>query len=37
MPVTVTDDPLGSVALGTGKALEELETLKQVLITKKKS
>ncbi len=37
MPVTLTDDPLGSVALGTGRALEELETLKKVLITRKKS
>ena len=37
MPVTLTDDPLGSVVLGTGRALEELETLKKVLITRKKS
>jgi rod shape-determining protein MreB len=37
MPVTVADDPLGSVALGTGKALEELETLKKVFITKRRS
>jgi rod shape-determining protein MreB len=37
MPVTLTDDPLGSVALGTGRALEELETLKKVLIARKKS
>ena len=33
MPVTLTDDPLSSVVLGTGKALEEIETLKKVLIT----
>ena len=37
MPVTLTDDPLGSVALGIGRALEELETLKKVLIARKKS
>jgi len=37
MPVTLTDDPLGAVVLGTGRALEELETLKKVLITSKKS
>ena len=36
MPVILTDDPLSSVALGTGKALEELETLKRVLITRSK-
>ena len=36
MPVTLTDDPLSSVVLGTGKALEEIETLKKVLITSKK-
>src|SRR5947209_3373646 len=30
MPVTITDDPLSAVVLGTGKALEEIETLKQV-------
>src|SRR5579859_621824 len=37
MPVTRTDDPLGTVALGIGRALEGLETLKKVLITRKKS
>ncbi len=37
MPVTLTDDPLGAVVLGIGKTLEELETLKKVLITRKKS
>jgi rod shape-determining protein MreB len=36
MPVTMTDDPLSSVVLGTGRALEEIETLKKVLITSKK-
>jgi len=37
MPVTLTDDPLGTVALGIGRALEELGTLKKVLITRRKS
>jgi rod shape-determining protein MreB and related proteins len=37
MPVTLTDDPLSSVVLGTGRVLEELETLKKVLIARKKS
>lgn len=36
MPVVLTDDPLSAVALGTGRALEEIETLKKVLITPKK-
>jgi len=33
----LTEDPLSSVVLGTGHALEEIETLKKVLITRKKS
>ena len=37
MPVTLTDDPLNSVVLGTGRALEELATLRKVLIMSKKS
>jgi rod shape-determining protein MreB len=37
MPVTLADDPLSTVVLGIGKTLEELETLKRVLITSKKS
>ncbi|HLW48920.1 MAG TPA: rod shape-determining protein [bacterium] len=37
MPVMLTEDPLSSVVLGTGRALEEIETLKKVLITRKKS
>jgi rod shape-determining protein MreB and related proteins len=32
LPVTVADDPLSCVALGTGRALEEMQTLKNVLI-----
>jgi rod shape-determining protein MreB len=35
MPVTLTDDPLSSVVLGIGRALEELATLRKVLITSK--
>jgi rod shape-determining protein MreB and related proteins len=37
MPVTLTEDPLSTVVLGIGKALEELGTLKKVLITSKRS
>jgi len=36
IPVTITDDPLSAVALGTGRALEEIETLKRMLITSRK-
>jgi rod shape-determining protein MreB len=36
MPVMLTEDPLSCVVLGTGRALEEIETLKKVLITSKK-
>ena len=36
MPVTLTNDPLGTVALGIGRALEELENL-EVRIARKKS
>lgn len=36
MPVTITDDPLSAVALGTGRALEEIDTLKRMLITSRK-
>ena len=32
LPITVTDDPLSTVALGSGKALDSLEILKQVVI-----
>lgn len=31
LPVTIADDPLSCVALGTGKALEQLTTLRHVL------
>ena len=36
MPVTLTDDPLSDVVLGTGRALEEIETLRKVLIAPKR-
>ena len=32
LPVSVADDPLTCVALGTGRALEEMKTLKNLLI-----
>ncbi|HEX4834798.1 MAG TPA: rod shape-determining protein [bacterium] len=36
MPMMLTEDPLSSVVLGTGKVLEEIDTLKKVLITSKR-
>ena len=33
LPVSVADDPLSCVALGTGRCLEEMKTLKSVLIS----
>ena len=32
LPVSIADDPLTCVALGTGRVLEEMKTLKNVLI-----
>ncbi len=32
LPITVTEDPLSTVALGSGKALDDLESLREVLI-----
>ncbi len=32
LPVSIADDPLSCVVLGTGRALEEMKTLKSVLI-----
>jgi len=32
LPITVTDDPLSTVALGCGKALDSIDILKQVII-----
>jgi rod shape-determining protein MreB len=33
LPITVTEDPLSTVALGSGMALDSIEILKQVIIT----
>ena len=33
LPVSIADDPLSCVALGTGRALEEIRTLRHVLIS----
>jgi rod shape-determining protein MreB len=33
LPVSVADDPLSCVALGTGRCLEEMKTLRNVLIS----
>ncbi len=33
MPIVIADNPLHSVAIGSGQCLEEFEALKQVLIT----
>jgi rod shape-determining protein MreB len=32
LPITVTDEPLSTVVLGSGKALDEMETLRDVMI-----
>jgi len=32
LPIILAEDPLSAVALGTGKALDELELLKKVSI-----
>ncbi len=37
MPVSLTEDPLGAVVMGTGRALEEIETLKKVLVTSRRA
>lgn len=37
MPSTLTDDPLSAVVLGTGRALEEIDALKKVLLTAKRA
>jgi rod shape-determining protein MreB len=36
MPVSLTEDPLAAVVMGTGRVLEEIETLKKVLVTSKR-
>ena len=33
LPITITEDPLSTVALGSGKTLDSIEILKQVMIT----
>ena len=33
LPISIADDPLSCVALGTGRCLEEMKTLKHVLIS----
>ncbi|KPJ74875.1 MAG: rod shape-determining protein MreB, partial [Deltaproteobacteria bacterium SG8_13] len=33
LPITINEDPLTTVALGSGKALDSLEILKRVMIT----
>jgi rod shape-determining protein MreB len=33
LPITVTEDPLSTVALGSGKALDNLDILREVVIT----
>ena len=33
LPITIADDPLTTVALGSGKALDNIEILKRVIIT----
>jgi rod shape-determining protein MreB len=37
MPVSLTDDPLAAVVMGTGRVLEELESLKKVLVASKRA
>jgi len=37
MPVTLTDDPLSAVVLGTGRALEEIDTLRKALVGNKRA
>ncbi len=36
MPVRIAEDPLDCVAMGTGRTVEEIETLKRVLISPKR-
>ena len=33
LPVTIADDPLSCVAIGTGKALDQEETFSQMLVS----
>ena len=34
LPITITEDPLSTIAIGAGKALDSIEILKQVVIKK---
>jgi len=36
MPVSLTEDPLAAVVMGTGRVLEEIETLQKVLVASKR-
>ncbi len=33
LPITITEDPLSTVAIGAGKALDNIEILKQIMVT----
>jgi len=33
LPIIIAQDPLSTVAIGSGKALDSIEILKQVMIT----
>ncbi|HSO66871.1 MAG TPA: rod shape-determining protein, partial [Desulfatirhabdiaceae bacterium] len=33
LPITIADDPLSTVAMGSGKALDNIDILRQVVIT----
>jgi rod shape-determining protein MreB len=32
LPITITEEPLTTVVLGSGKALDEIDTLREVMI-----
>jgi rod shape-determining protein MreB len=32
LPITIAEDPLSAVVMGSGKALDSIDTLRQVLI-----
>jgi len=37
MPVSITDDPLAAVVMGTGRVLEDLDSLRKVLVASKRA
>ena len=37
MPVTVADDPLNCVAIGSGRCIEDFETLRRVFVQKNRA